>query len=244
MSAKHFSDLRLRPVAIIVAWLAGLVSGCADTPLQQYAYLNPWSRQQWEEDEREVTTYHRKVADLAALRSRAAKLPPAEGEQIAFQLQERFKEEKSAVLRAELVRTLGEFPTAGAQQAVMAALSDEAANVRIAATKALARRPTAEGFEVLGHTVTSDSDMDVRIAAARELGKFKGFGAPQRLRPVLDDRDPALQLAAMQSLESLTGKTQYRNSVATWREYLDGGNPAPPEGPSIAEVVRQYWNWY
>jgi HEAT repeat protein len=123
-------------------------------------------------------------------------------------------------------------------------LTDETANVRIAACKALARQPTAEGFQALGKTVTNDVEVDVRIAAARELGKFKGFEAPQALRPALDDRDPALQLAAMQSLTTLTGHTEYRNSAPTWREFLDGGTPAPPPGPTVAEVVRQVWYWY
>ena len=79
---------------------------------------------------------------------------------------------------------------------------------------------------------------------ARELGNFKGFEAPKALRPALDDRDPALQLAAMQSLQTVTGRTKYRNSAPAWREYLDGGNPTPPPGPSVAEVVRQYMYWY
>jgi hypothetical protein len=83
----------------------------------------------------------------------------------------------------------------------------------------------------------------VRIVAARELEKFKGFAAPQALRPALDDRDPALQLAAMQSLQTLTGHSEYGKSAPAWREYLDGGNPAPAVNP-IAEAVRGLWSWY
>lgn len=206
--------------------------------------LNPWARKQWEADEREVTTYHRKLADLTALRSRAPRLSPAEGEQISFQLAERFKEEKSPVLRAELIRTLGVLPTPTARQAVLAATADEAVAVRIAACKAISRYPDNDSFQALAKTVSSDTDVDVRMAAARELGKYRGFEAPQALRPALDDRDPALQLAAMQSLESLTGHQEYRNSAATWREFLDGGNPTPPAGPSIPELVSRYWYWY
>ena len=99
-------------------------------------------------------------------------------------------------------------------------------------------------FKSLSQAVASDADLDVRVAAARELGKFRDFEAPQALRPALDDRDPALQVAAMQSLETLTGRTNYRNSAATWRQYLDGGNPTPPPGPTVAEVVKQYWSWF
>jgi hypothetical protein len=229
---------------IVAIGLLAALSGCSGGPMQALNEINPWVREQWQQDEKEITTYHKKVSDLAGLRSRATSMPASEREEIAIQLSERLKDEQSPVLRAELVRTLGEFPTAPAQQAVQSALSDQAVNVRIAACKALGRYPAAEGFEALSHSVTSDADLDVRIAAARELRNFRGFDAPKALRPALDDRDPALQLAAMQSLESLAGHTEYRRSAATWREYLDGGNPAPPPAPSIAELTRRYMSWY
>jgi len=226
------------------AALAASLSGCADGPVPEMRYLNPWIREQWADDERRATTYHRKVADLATLRSQAANLPPAEREQIAAQLAARLKDEPSPALRAELVRTLGEFPVPAAQQAVLAGMTDETAYVRLVACKSLGRRPDAEGFKSLSQAVASDAELDVRVAAARELGKFRDFEAPQALRPALDDRDPALQVAAMQSLEALTGRTNFRNSVPTWRAFLDGGNPTPPPGPTVAEVVKQYWSWF
>jgi hypothetical protein len=230
--------------AVLVAATALFSAGCADGPVPELRGLNPWTRRQWEEDEREITTYHRKVADLAALRDKAPRMAPAERDTVAFQLSERLKEEKSIALRAELVRTLGAFPSNLAEQSVIASLADEAENVRIAAVKALGARPSDAGFQALAQKVSGDTALDVRIAAAKELGKFREFEAPRALRPALDERDPALQLAAMQSLAALTGHSEYRASAETWREFLDGGTPAPPEGPSVAEVVKQYWNWY
>jgi HEAT repeat protein len=220
------------------------LGGCADGPVPELKSINPWARQQWAEDEREVTTYHRKVADLAVLRTQAASLPAERREEIALQLAARLKEEKSGVLRMELVRTLGEFAAPSAQQAVLASVADQDPNVRIAACKALGRHPDNPGFEALSQTLSKDDSLDVRIAATHELGKFKRFEAPPALRPALDDRDPALQLAAMKSLESLTGHSEYRLSPTTWREFLDGGTPTPPPAPTVAEVARQYWNWY
>lgn len=244
MTSYFEKRVNVRPALFVAACLAAMASGCADGPVPELRYLNPWIREQWAEDERLTTTYHRKVADLAALRSQAGSLPPAQQEQVAAQLAERLKEERSPVLRAELVRTLGQLPVRIADEAVHASLADEATSVRVAACRAIAVRPSAEGFQWLSQAVTSDSDLDVRIAAARELGKFREFEAPQALRPALDDRDPALQLAAMQSLETLTGKTDYRSSAATWREFLDGGNPTPPPAPTLAELAQRYWNWY
>jgi HEAT repeat protein len=155
------------------------------------------------------------------------------------------------VLRAALVRTLGEFPTPSARTAVQGALTDEAVPVRVAAAKALGRHPSADSVEPLAQAI-SDSDLDVRIAAADALGKFSDAALPaderkrlaQMLRPALDDRDPALQVAAMQSLATITGRDNFRNDAPTWRQFLDGGNPAPPPAPTLAELFQRSLNWY
>lgn len=229
---------------LAAASFSALLAGCADGPVPEMRRLNPWVRKQWDEDEQRVTTYHRKIADLAELRNKAPHMPPAERDETAMQLAARLREEKSPALRVEFVRTLAAFPTPIAQQAVVESMTDEAASVRVVACKALGHKPTPEGFQALTHAVTDDGDLDVRIVAARELGKYRGFEATKSLRPALDDRDPALQLAALQSLEALDGHTEYRRNVAVWREHLDGGSPTPPPPPSVAELARQYWSWF
>jgi HEAT repeat protein len=243
MLSTNWNCDRTKLTTLAIASLAFL-SGCADGPVPEMRTLNPWLRKQWNEDEQRVTTYHRKVADLADLRAKALHMASTERDETAVQLAERLKEEKSLALRAEFVRTLAAFNTPVAQEAVLASMNDESASVRVLACKALGHTPSAAGFQALSNAVTADNDLDVRLIAARELGKFRGFEAPQALRPALDDRDPALQLAAMRSLEALDGHKEYRRNVAVWREHLDGGAPTPPPPPSIAEVVRQYWSWF
>ena len=242
MSARNLALARL--CAVLAALAACLFAGCADGPIPETRVLNPWIRKQWAEDERRITTYHRKVADLAELRKKAPSMPLAERDETAAHLAARLREEKSPALRGEFIRTLAEFPTPIADQAIVSSLNDEAASVRMLACKSLGRRPTAEGFQALSQCLTDDKDLDVRVAAAQELGKFRDFAAPQALRPALDDRDPALQLAAMQSLEVVDGHTEFRRNVAVWREHLDGGSPTPPPPPSIAEVVQHYLSWF
>lgn len=242
MIDRNFAPARHR--TLLLASIACLFAGCADGPIPETRVLNPWIRKQWEEDERRITTYHRKVADLAELRTKAKSMPIAERDETAAHLAARLREETSPALRGEFVRTLAEFPTPVAEQAVAAAITDESASVRMIACKALGRSPTAEGYQALAQCLTDDKDLDVRVAAARELGNFKGLATPQALRPALDDRDPALQLAAMQSLESIDGHPEFRRNVAVWRQHLDGGSPTPPPAPSVAELVKQYWSWF
>jgi len=83
----------------------------------------------------------------------------------------------------------------------------------------------------------------VAPAAPVEL-RFRDPAAAQALRVALDENDAALQGVAMQSLSGITGRREYAGSVAAWREYLDGGNPAPPARPSLAETIQKYWYWY
>jgi len=229
---------------ILLGWLAIMTAGCAEGMVPEMRSLNPWIRRQWQEDEAFGPTFHKKIADLAALRSSASSLAPVEREQIAQQLAGRLKDEPSAAMRMELARTLGELPAEASHAALAATLTDENPQVRVVVCKALGRQQSAASLESLGKAVAEDTDLDVRIAAARELGHFQDPAAAQALRPALDDRDAALQGMAMQSLRSVTGKREFANSVPTWRQYLDGGNPAPPPGPSLAESLQKYWYWY
>jgi len=236
-------DLR-RYWMLILGWLALASAGCADGVVPELRSLNPWARQQWQQDEAFGPTFHRKVSDLAALRSSASALSPADLEVVSQRLADQLKAETSPPMRMELVRTLGELPSESAQTALVQALADENPQVRVVSASALGRRQTAAGLEALGKAIAEDTDLDVRLAAARELGRFRDPAAAQALRPALDDRDAALQGIAMQSLRGITGKHEFANSVPTWRQYLDGGNPSPPPAPSIAESLQKYWYWY
>ena len=75
------------------------------------------------------------------------------------------------------------------------------------------------------------------LAAARGLASYRGPAAERALAIALDDKDPALQYRAMQSLREISDR-DYGNNAVAWREYLRGGNPAPPEGPSIVERIN------
>jgi HEAT repeat protein len=227
-----------------LGWLALASAGCADGVVPELRSLNPWARRQWQEDEAFGPTFHRKVSDLAALRSSASALSPADLEVVAQRLADQLKAETSPAMRMELVRSLGTLTAESAQSALVQSLADENPQVRIVSASALGRRQTAVSLEALGKTVAEDDDLDVRLAAARELGNFRDPAAAQALRPALDDRDAALQGIAMQSLRGITGRHEFANSVPTWRQYLDGGNPSPPAAPSIAESLQKYWYWY
>ena len=79
--------------------------------------------------------------------------------------------------------------------------------------------------------------MDVRMAATKALGKMKSPEAIQGLAVALEDRDPAMQYVAVESMKTVTGK-DYGPNVEAWRQVATGGTPPPEHVPSIAERVR------
>lgn len=219
---------------------AGLVTGCAEGPM---ASFNPWITKDWKEDEKYATTYHTKVKQLDELRSRAPTLPPAEQERLSTELAVEIQREKTVVMRTAIVKTLSAFGTPQARSAIQLAATDVDPYVRREACVALAQTPDAEALQILSHTLANDTDADVKIVAARSLGKFKEPQAAQALASIVDDNNPALQQTAMDSLRTVTGK-DYGYSASAWREYMQGGTPTPPPSPSIAQRLREDWWWW
>ena len=220
-----------------------MATGCADGPFPVLATYNPWTTKDWKEDEKYATTYHTKVAQLAELRARAPSLPPAEQERLSTELAVEVQREKTVVMRSALVQTLSAFNTPQARSAIQLAAADTDPYVRRQACVALAKNPDAESLQVLSHTLANDSDNDVKIVAARGLGKFKDPEAAKALATLVDDNNPALQQTAMDSLRTVTGK-DYGYSASAWREYMQGGSPTPPPKASIAQKLREdYWWW-
>jgi HEAT repeat protein len=183
------------------------------------------------------------VKQLAELRGRAPTLPPEEQERLSTELAVEIQREKAVVMRSEIVRTLSAFPTQQARSAIQLAAADADPYVRRAACVALSQSPDAESLQVLSQTVANDTDIDVKIVAARALGKFRDPQAATALVTLVDDNNPALQQTAMDSLRTVTGK-DYGYSASAWREYMQGGTPTPPPAPSIAQRLREDWWWW
>ena len=83
----------------------------------------------------------------------------------------------------------------------------------------------------------ADKDVDVRLAAADALGKIKSPEAVKALAVALDDRDPALQYAGVQSLKTITGR-DLGPDVQAWKQVAAGENP-PMATPTVAERLKK-----
>jgi HEAT repeat protein len=229
-----------------LVWSLGLLHlltqlvGCAEGPFAEFGSWNPWTRQEWAEDEQYGPTYHRRIAEIKTLRRQAADLTPGQQEQFIVQLTDLIRNDPHPVIRAEAVRTLSAIPNPGIVPGLQAGALDSDPNVRIATCQAWSQLGGPQALEALAETVQRDADLDVKIAATAELGKFQDQLAVQALGIALNDSDPALQYQAVQSLKSASGRN-LGDSVPAWREFVAGRPPLQEDQPSMVERLRRFF---
>ncbi len=215
-------------------------AGCAEGPFGGFAAVNPYIQHQWAQDEKFGPTFHRRLADLRGLQSGAARLDPQKKEEIAADLTRLFAAEANPVLRAEMAAILGEIGTPSTVPALRAASGDADKDVRIAACHAWAKLGVKEALPALTELMERETDVDVRLAAIAELGRFQDPAAVAVLGKALDDNDPAIQHLAVQSLKTSTGR-DFGGSVPAWREFVQGRQPQLPPAPSLVERLTSWF---
>jgi hypothetical protein len=179
-----------------------------------------------------ITPPSERMAVLEQVREHAAWAKPKELEPISSQLAAVFRQETDPILRAEIVRVLGVYPTATSLGVLRMAVSDRDAEVRIAACLGWARRKGTEAVAVMSQLLGSDVDGDVRLAAAEALGDIGDRAGVAALGSVLEDKDPAMQYRAVVSLQKVTGQ-DFGNDVNRWREYIQNGSTGPDKPVSV-----------
>jgi HEAT repeat protein len=181
----------------------------------------------------------------------AAKGSPDDKQRVSADLARMIQTEQDPLVRQEIVRTLGGIPTQTAANVLDAGMKDSDPFVRVTVCQAwgnrVASRNSTAGVaanadadaatRMLSQALASDTNIDVRLAAARALGKVKNdpraIGA---LGIALKDRDPALQVRAMAALKESSNK-DFGNDVTKWQQYVDSvAPPSPQQSPqSIAD---------
>ena len=235
-------DMDVRVCCLLVCTL-GVFSGCADGPFNGGGKWNPWLRKEWEKDERRGPTFHTQREQLQALADSAPTQSPERQEMLAQEMLERYRNEANPLLRQAVVKVVGRLNASSVDETLQVAMKDDDPQVRIMAVKALGQRGNEEALKTLAAAMSEDGDLDVRIAVAAELKRWKNSPeATRALAAALEDNDAALQHQAIASLEKVTGRSYGMNAPA-WREYLAGGNPPTPPAPSVAERLKD-WVWW
>jgi len=208
--------------------------GCADGPLFAIKQANPYYRAQWKKDAEKGIVSSKRTEEIRLVRTELPSMSAEEQTRWTDQLAKVYDLETSPVLRREAVMALGNTQNPEAEAALVRACSDKNDKVRLAACKAMAGQKSTAASKMLKTVAQSDKNENVRQAAIRSLGAFKTDDAKAILRKSLDEKAPALQLAATDALKVMTGK-DFKGNVENWRKFIDG---QPVEEPQATVAER------
>lgn len=217
--------------------LCSLLLGCADGPFGLARY-NPVLVEEWKQDEKYGLSLHQRLEEMQTWEAEAASLAADRQQQISRQLDEVIRQDPSTIVVAQAIRTQAALPTEQALESLRFATTHAQSDVRAAACRGWGRKGGPEAVDALGRILNSDTDIDVRVEAARELRRFRSPAAIQSLGVALDDTNPALQHRCVESLKDVTGR-DYGSDVVAWREFVASGQAKPSEAPSLADRVRK-----
>lgn len=185
-----------------------------------------------------IVTPADRIAELRSTAERAQRATPEEQQRLADELGQSIRTEDDPLIRAEIVRALGNCSGPKADALLRAATEDPDRDVRMAACRAWGKRGDVGATAVLSQVLSGDDDPDVRLTAIEALGQCRDPAAVAALGPALEDRDPAMQYRAVLALRDLTGE-DFGNDVDRWRQYVQGEVPAETPPDSVAERLRR-----
>jgi HEAT repeat protein len=195
------------------------------------------SQKTLEEQRKYGSTADQRIDEHAA-EAKAAKAG-SHADQVEFtrKMVEAMLAEHDPRVRCGILDVAAEFDTPSAASICRGALEDPDVRVRMAACTAWRKRGGSEAVELLASRYRTDTEIDVRLRALRELGQLGDKGAVPVLAKALEDSDPAVQYRAVGALKRVSGR-DLGDDVNKWREWA-----ADPDGSSaewtIAEGFRQ-----
>jgi hypothetical protein len=195
-----------RELASAVGVLLLLAAGCQFLPVNR--------------DKTTVITPAMRMASIREFGPRGRDADAAEQTRICEQLAQQIRTEPDPIVRKTIQETIAEFNTPLANAVLLAGLNDEDRDVRLTCCQHLGKRRDQNAIGSLAKLVSTDSELDVRLAAVDALGAMNAPAAIQGLAAALKDRDPAMQYAGVEGMKKVSGK-DLGNDVEAWRQYAD-----------------------
>jgi hypothetical protein len=141
--------------------------------------------------------------------------------------------------RAMICRSLGSLARPEGREALLKAVQDPDGVVRTEACRALGRVAQPEDATVFARVMAVETMEDCRIAAIEAIGEMKA--KDQRVQSMLvsglEDDDPAIRLASLNSLRAIAGKDH--GMLATdWTTALKLPTTSPAKPDPAAAIVE------
>ena len=200
--------------------LPAAFSGCAEGPMWRSGQWNPWARNKWAEEEAIANTLFSRKQKMSDSVAAVLRAPLDQQQTVAKELSDIAHRDPVLLLRIHAVNLSGRLNCPAALQTLEDASRDYNTDIRLAAVKAWEQKPSDLAIPQLQELIGSDTNVDVRLAATRAMSNFTGQQAITALQLALNDRDPALQIRATESLAQVTGENLGPDVVA-WQNYVD-----------------------
>lgn len=195
-----------------------LLVGCATDRIAWRNRLNPWASNS-STTAGGPTTVDERIEQIANLQHDARQMTEAQRTTTSRSLSNMLASDVEPAVKAAAIEALGFFDTAESIEGLQGALQDSDPDMRTTACRSLGRIGSRSAMELLIQAQRSDTNIDVRQAAIRELGNFNDPSAIAALGESLSDTDPAVQLLAMRSLQTVTGE-KLGDDVRRWKEHV------------------------
>jgi len=217
--------------ALAIALVAALValSGCA----KRYGGAWPFGEDQTAELKKYGPVPLQRITEMQERAKKLAKATPEEREAFAAELARQMPNENDFNVRIAVIKIMGTMNVPSANAILYAGLKDPEPEIRATCCEAWGKRPNADSTRMLAEVLTGDTDLDVRMAAAKSLSNTHSKEAVAALGRALDDPDPAMQYCVFESLRKVTGKS-IGDDAKAWREIAQRPNP-PLYEPKLAE---------
>ena len=213
-------------ISTLLAVFALSIFGCAEGAFWQTGKYAPWVRKKWEAEEQIADTlFARKKRMTEAVASVAGSAVESQ-QQVASKLSEVILRDPILLLRLHAIKLITSLDCPKTTETLLIAANDPSSDIRIATVKALERIPGDESIYQLQEIMANDTVDDVRIAATRALGNCQGQTSVRALSLALEDRNPALQISATESLMRATGQQSIGRDVGAWQNYVRQAAPS------------------
>jgi len=217
---------RFTAVLLLLCMACGIY-GCRNPQFGNSDWLTPpWIRKEWEAEEKIADSLFARKAQMNQAVAAVAGGTVESQQQVANKLSEIILRDPVLLLRLHAIQLMTSLDCPKTVETLNIAASDPSSDIRIAAVEAFQRIPGQDSIYQLQEIIANDTDDDVRLAAVRALGNLPGQSSVRALGVALNDRNPALQISATESLMQATGQPSIGRDVAAWQNYVQQVAPS------------------
>lgn len=223
--------------ALVLISIVSCLAGCQSAV--EIASYNPFRRA--------VNTSYETPAKRIAAAEAVAKLADgtdsAEQQELVKNLAMKLPGESDPLVREAILKACSAYRTPLARKALIAGLQDQNLYVRQTCCNKLGSSQVVEAIDELARVAQADEVFEVRLAAAKALGKTGSPNAHKGLVAVLEDPNPAMQLTGVEAMRNLTGR-DLGNNVAAYVAMAKGEAPASGQSTQSETAIASRRDWF